>query len=335
MCFPQRELLWHQRRLLEKGHELNPVTSFFQGGDDTDQHMAGDEHYRVQAANGDGVSSRTVAELLGEELPTPATGVRVSRLSQSTPLAFTIPSGDDYLLIARMSNRCEVSFDFGSGAHRGEIRYGHMLLRAASAQSSWWLSRPDQTLILRIPEEMFRHAWDNDAGDLWPGIMRMASFRQDSLVTQILARLAAELTRSRSVNLAFTRCLLYQLCTHLVRRYSEAVDVSIKHNGMPPSRLKKVIEFITEHIEDDLSLARMAKVAGISRYYFCREFKKSMGVTPQRYVVQQRIEKAKVLLQSTSLTITEVSAQLRFPTPSHFTSTFRRIVGLTPTSFRM
>jgi AraC family transcriptional regulator len=103
---------------------------------------------------------------------------------------------------------------------------------------------------------------------------------------------------------------------------------------MPPSRLTKVVEFITQHIEEDLSLARLANVAGISRYYFCREFKKSMGVTPQRYVVQQRIEKAKILLQSTSLTIMEISAQLRFPTPSHFTSTFRRIVGVTPTSFR-
>jgi AraC family transcriptional regulator len=311
------------------------VTSFFQCDDKTDQHIAGDEHDRVQSAGAGGVSSQAAAELLGEELPPPATGVRVSKLSQATPLAFTIPAGNDYLLIARTSNRCEVTFDFGSGAHRGEIRYGHMLLHAASTHSLWWLSRPDQTLIIRIPEEMFRHAWDNDAVDPWPGIMRMENFRQDSLVTQILARLAAELTRSRSVNLAFTRCLLYQLCTHLVRRYSEAVDVSIKQNGMPPSRLKKVVEFITDHIEDDLSLARIAKVAGISRYYFCREFKKSMGVTPQRYVLQQRIEKAKTLLQGTSMTITEISARLRFPTPSHFTSTFRRIVGVTPTSFRM
>jgi AraC family transcriptional regulator len=322
-------------RLLASGHELNPVTSIFQCDDKTDQHIADDERDSVQSAVAGGVSSRTAAELLGEELPSPAIGVRVSKLSQFPPLAFTVPACNDYLLVARMSNRCEASFDFGGGTHRSEIRYGHMLLRAASTQSSWWLSRPDQTLILRVPEEMFRHAWDNDAADLWPGIMRMESFRQDLLVTQILARLAAELTRSRSVNLAFTRSLLYQLCTHLVRRYSEAVDVSIKQNGMPPSRLKKVVEFIADHIEDDLNLARMAKVAGISRYYFCREFKKSMGVTPQRYVLQQRIEKARILLQGTSMTITEISAQLRFPTPSHFTSTFRRIVGVTPTSFRM
>jgi AraC family transcriptional regulator len=313
------------------------MNSFFQSRYGTAQDAAENERDRIHSTPDVAMSSRAAvgaAELPGEDLTSPVTGVRVSKLSRSTSLAFTIASGEDYLLVARMSNRSEVSFDFGSGAHRGEIRYGHMLLHTASEQSSWWLGCPDQTLILRIPEEMFRHAWDNDARDLWPGIMRMESFRQDSLVTQILARLVPELTRSRFVNLAFTKCLMYQLCTHLVRRYSKAIDVTIQHNGMPPSRLTKVVEFITQHIEEDLSLARLANVAGISRYYFCREFKKSMGVTPQRYVVQQRIEKAKILLQSTSLTIMEISAQLRFPTPSHFTSTFRRIVGVTPTSFR-
>jgi len=314
------------------------MNSFFQSRNGTLQDAAEDKRDRMHSTRDVVVNSGPApgaAELPGEELTSPVSGVHVSKLSRPTPLAFTIASGDDYLLVARMSDRSEVSFDFGGGAHRSGIRYGHMLLRATSQQSSWWISRPEQTLILRIPEEMFRLAWDNDAGDLWPGIMRMESFRQDSLVTQILARLAAELTRSRSINLAFTKCLTYQLCTHLVRRYSEAIDVTIKHSGMPPSRLKKVVEFITEHIEGDLSLARLANVAGISRYYFCREFKKSMGVTPQRYVIQQRIEKAKVLLQNSSISITEISTQLRFPTPSHFTSTFRRIVGVTPTSFRM
>ena len=266
MCaFHKESLVGCCGNLLASRREPNLMTSFFQSGDSMVQRIAGDEHDPARSASAAVADFQNAAELPGEELLSPATGVRVSKLSESTQLTFTIPSGDDYLLVARTSNRCEVSFDFGSGGHRSEIRYGHMLLRAASALSSWWLSRPDQTLVLRIPEGMFRQAWDNDAGDLWPGVMRMESFRQDSFVIQILARLIAELTRSRPVNLAYTKCLMYQLCTHLVRRYSEAIDVSIKQNGMPPSRLKRVVEFITEHLEDDLSLARMAKVAGISR----------------------------------------------------------------------
>jgi AraC family transcriptional regulator len=95
-----------------------------------------------------------------------------------------------------------------------------------------------------------------------------------------------------------------------------------------------VIIYVSEHLECDLSLARPSEVSGVSRYYFCREFKKSMGITPQRYVMQQRIEWAKVLLETTSLSVTEISEKLKFPTPSHFAATFRKLVGLAPTSFR-
>jgi AraC family transcriptional regulator len=273
-------------------------------------------------------------ELPGEELPEPEAGVRMWKMSQSSAADVIIQPDADYLLIVRMSNRSQVRYDLGMGVHHGEIRNGHVLLQTAYTKSSWWFSRPDQTFLLRIPVELFEHAWRNDTDDVWPGMSRMSVFRQDSLVTQMLAQLAAELGRSKRVNRAYTECLMCQICTHLVRRYSDAVDLSIRQSGMPPSRLRKVIEFIAEHLEEDLTLASIAQIAGISPFYFCREFKRSVGVTPHQYVMQQRIETAKVLLQSDVLSITEIGAQLQFPTPSHFAATFKRMVGMTPTAFR-
>jgi AraC family transcriptional regulator len=104
---------------------------------------------------------------------------------------------------------------------------------------------------------------------------------------------------------------------------------------MSPNRLNRVLEYIAAGLEEELRLAELAQVAGISPYYFCREFKKAMGITPYGYVVQQRIDRAKELLQNTSMSITEIGAQLLFQTPSHFTATFRKFVGLTPSVFRL
>jgi len=272
--------------------------------------------------------------LPGRELPSPATGVSMSKINVSTPVEFKIPPTSEYLLVARMSNRSEVRYDIGRGCQCGEVRFGHMLLHSALDRSWWWLSRPEQTIILSVPVQMFQHAWENDTGESWPGMMRMHSFRQDSLVIQLLAGLAGELDRPSPVNRVYTNSLMFQLSTHLVRRYSDSIDLSIRHCGMPPSRLKKVVEFVTESLEEEIGLAEMAQVAGISPYYFCREFKKTMGITPHQYVVQQRIDRAKVLLQNSSMSITEIGAELQFPTPSHFTATFRKMVGMTPSAFR-
>jgi AraC family transcriptional regulator len=76
-------------------------------------------------------------------------------------------------------------------------------------------------------------------------------------------------------------------------------------------------------------------VAGISPFYFCREFKKTMGISPYGYIVQQRIDRAKTLLKNPSVSVTEVATQLLFATPSHFTATFRKLVGCTPSEFRL
>ena len=278
---------------------------------------------------------RVDAPIPGEDLKFPVDGVRISRLSQTTPFGFVLQPSDDYLLVVRMSNRSEARYDLGERPRVCEVRHGHILVRPAREQSTWWFCRPDQTMILRISETSLRNAWDSDTDDIWPGLVAMETFRQDSLIAQLIGRLSAELTRFRGVNHAYIRSLLVQLTTDLVRRYSDTVSASFKCVGMPPGRLKKVVVYISEQLESDLGLTRLSAVAGVSRYYFCREFKKSMGVTPQRYVIQQRIEHAKILLESSDLSITEISEQLRFPTPSHFAATFRKMVGVTPTFFRM
>jgi AraC family transcriptional regulator len=271
----------------------------------------------------------------GRELNLPVDGLSIWRLTQTAPFGFVLQPGDDYVLIARMSNHSEARYDLGKGPRACEVRHGHILVRTASERSTWWFSRPDEMMILRIPEKALRSAWDGDTNDVWPGLVTMETFRQDLLIAQLIGRMCSELTRICGVNRSYVRSLVVQLSTDLARRYSERVSASLKCTGMPPGRLRKVVAYISEQLESDLGLTRLSAVAGVSRYYFCREFKKSMGVTPQRYVLQQRIERAKVLLECSELSITEISEQLRFPTPSHFAATFRKKVGITPTSFRM
>ena len=71
----------------------------------------------------------------------------------------------------------------------------------------------------------------------------------------------------------------------------------------------------------------------VSPYYFLRLFKQSMGLTPDQYILQRRIEKAKFLLQHSKLGIAEVAIRVGFCDQSHLTQYFKRIVGMTPKQF--
>jgi RpiB/LacA/LacB family sugar-phosphate isomerase len=104
--------------------------------------------------------------------------------------------------------------------------------------------------------------------------------------------------------------------------------------GLPPRRLQRVLEHVKENIGKDLSVGEMAEVVGMSQYYFSKLFKMSTGTTPHQYVMRQRIERAQELLRDGNTALVEIATQVGFETQSHFTSVFRRLVGITPKKFR-
>jgi AraC family transcriptional regulator len=107
-----------------------------------------------------------------------------------------------------------------------------------------------------------------------------------------------------------------------------------KEGGLPRYKLRRVIAYIDARIGDNISLEDLASVAGVSRFHFHRQFKKSLGVTPHDYILRARIERAKGLLIESDLTVGEVSGAVGFVDQSHFSHTFRRLTAMTPRSFR-
>jgi sigma-54 dependent transcriptional regulator, acetoin dehydrogenase operon transcriptional activator AcoR len=107
-----------------------------------------------------------------------------------------------------------------------------------------------------------------------------------------------------------------------------------RSGGLPRYKLRRVIAFIDTRIGEAISLEDLAAVAGVSRFHFHRQFKKSLGSTPHDYILQARIERAKELLIESDLTVGEVSGAVGFVDQSHFSHIFRRFTAMTPRSFR-
>jgi AraC-like DNA-binding protein len=95
-----------------------------------------------------------------------------------------------------------------------------------------------------------------------------------------------------------------------------------------------LVAYIEKHIGESLTIRALARFVYLSSDCFCRGFKKSFGMTPHRYLVQRRIERAKALLARSAWSITSIGLALGFSQTTSFSAAFQRATGMTPTEFR-
>jgi AraC family transcriptional regulator len=110
---------------------------------------------------------------------------------------------------------------------------------------------------------------------------------------------------------------------------------TIQHRGgLPPMRLRRVLEYIDDHIGSTIRLGTLAAIVHLSPNHFAVGFKASIGCPPHRYILRRRIAKAKELLADKRIPLAEIAYVLGFPSQAHFTTTFRKLAGSTPGAYR-
>jgi AraC-like DNA-binding protein/ligand-binding sensor protein len=100
------------------------------------------------------------------------------------------------------------------------------------------------------------------------------------------------------------------------------------------TNMTRARQFIEDHQAEPLSLGRIARVANISRHYFCKMFKKATGMNFTDYLSRVRVEKSKTLLLNPNSRISEAAFACGFQSMTNFNREFKRIVGRSPTKFR-
>ena len=122
---------------------------------------------------------------------------------------------------------------------------------------------------------------------------------------------------------------------HLLRHHSSVKRPSLPRSvGLDTQTRRRVYTYIDEHLAEDLALSEIAAVASLSPYHFARLFKASTGVSPHQYVIQRRIERAKLLLSTTNWSLSAIAHAVGFAHESHLALHFKRLTGFLPSSYR-
>jgi AraC family transcriptional regulator len=159
--------------------------------------------------------------------------------------------------------------------------------------------------------------------------------KQDLNLRHIAMLLLAEMRSDGMMGRLYIESLTQALTIHLLRHYSEVAQIiTPKNRSLTRTQLQQAIDYIQIHLNRDLSLAELASVVNISPTYFASLFKQVMGIAPHQYVIQQRVERAKLMLSKTDLAIADIAIQVGFSSQSHLTQQFKRVTGLTPKQVR-
>jgi AraC family transcriptional regulator len=111
---------------------------------------------------------------------------------------------------------------------------------------------------------------------------------------------------------------------------SPQTRVKAVRSGLARWQLRRAVEYMEANLLNDIRLTELARVAGLSPSQFARAFKVSIGLTPHRWLVEQRIHRAKRLMTKNGKSISVAAHLAGFASQSHFTKAFRRVTGTTP-----
>jgi AraC family transcriptional regulator len=156
-------------------------------------------------------------------------------------------------------------------------------------------------------------------------------FRNDRL--RHLARcLAAECEKPDRFSRLYIDTLTLAACIDFLRLGQEGSDRAARR--LPPRQLRRVTEYVIEHLSEAVRLGELSAIVGLSQSQFGRAFKASTGLSPHQWQLNARITKAQELLLSGALSLSEVALITGFAEQSHFTRVFKSVTGTSPAAWR-
>ncbi len=146
------------------------------------------------------------------------------------------------------------------------------------------------------------------------------------------SQLLAENRSPKRCSVLAARACYHRLLVQILRDHDRSQNLRSTQEPSRPIRL--ALDWLDEHLGETLSVTELAEVSGLSESHFRQRFHQEMGISPSDFIARRRVQKAKTLLKSSDLSITEIAFQLGFQSSPYFAAVFKKLTGQTPSQFR-
>lgn len=195
-----------------------------------------------------------------------------------------------------------------------------------------------KVMHLYLPTTLFnRLAYNFDLPKSPAHSVRYCAGIRDRVINSIALSILSEMMAETSVGAMYVETASLMLAAHIIRAYSEHEASKLSAPSSPELgqvRIQHVLEFISTHLTDKITLAELAKVAGLSMFHFAHLFTHAVGVSPHRYVSRLRLENAMKEIAVGKLSLSQVALNAGFSSQASFTRTFSRVTGVSPGEYR-
>jgi AraC family transcriptional regulator len=157
---------------------------------------------------------------------------------------------------------------------------------------------------------------------------------EDPLIRAIADQLDAEVVAGGSSPRIYVESLAATLGTHVVAKYAIAAFRGQRAGALNGAQLRASIGFMRENFERDISLEELASSARMSKFHFAKSFKLALGISPHRYLVKLRMERARKMLADARLSVDEIAQAVGYSDVGHFAVQFSKCTGATPSEYR-
>jgi AraC family transcriptional regulator len=257
---------------------------------------------------------------------------------EESPFCATEPAIGHPMLIYHLTRPTEVLRKIEGGpGNRELIGPRRICLTPGEATTRWEHHGHPEILQVYLRSSVFQAAvseiynCDTAHAELVPRFAVM-----DPMLEQIAIALTTALRDGTAGDGLYIDTLAQMMAVHLARNHA----AQSRPGRIPPMqaisgwRMRRVIEYIEENLDGDLSLEAMAAEVDISPIYLARAFKAAIGQSPHRYVISRRVERAKELLRNTEMQVVDVALSSGFSSQSHLSYWFQRHVGVSPAVYR-
>lgn len=253
---------------------------------------------------------------------------------------FTMPAVTEPFIAWAASGNAEFQEREGKGPWKNtRVKKGTLFVTAAGAPYDMrWRSlgsEPFEAVLVIIGMPVFNAALDEVFGaNAANARLRDVSGFEDSRLTSLLQQLRDE-AASPGASLMFVRGIAQAIAVHLARNYTEVSEAAKgETSALPAFKLRRITDWMAEHMAEEFSLARLAEQVGMSEFHFNRLFKRATGVPPSQYQIRLRMDAARRLLRETKYSVIRIGNEIGYSNPSHFARIFRKETGLSPSEYR-